>query len=167
MWSSPLWTSLVAQTVKKPTIWKTWFRSLVGKILWRRKWQPTPVFLPEKSHGQRSLAGYRPWGHQRVGHARATEYARPLGDPRACQGHPVCVGPAVRPSVRCRPWGPLGGTHPLGRSPPGTPPILFRCGHGGAQSSALETLISDPSHLRVRSKRKALVPPHSAEGLAR
>ena len=28
---------------------------------WRRKWQPTPVFLPGKSHGQRSLAGYSPW----------------------------------------------------------------------------------------------------------
>jgi len=34
----------------------------VGKIPWRRKWQPTPVFLPGKSHGQRSLAGYSPWG---------------------------------------------------------------------------------------------------------
>ena len=32
--------------------------SLVGKILWRRKWQPTPVFLPGKSHEQRSLVGY-------------------------------------------------------------------------------------------------------------
>ena len=28
----------------------------------RRAWQPTPVFLPGKSHGQRSLEGYRPWG---------------------------------------------------------------------------------------------------------
>ena len=33
----------------------------VGKIPWKRKWQPTPVFLPGESHGQRSLAGYRPW----------------------------------------------------------------------------------------------------------
>ena len=33
----------------------------VGKILWRRKWQSTPVFLPWKSHGQRSLAGYSSW----------------------------------------------------------------------------------------------------------
>ena len=31
---------------------------------WRRKWKPTPVFLPGKSHGQRSLAGYSPWGHK-------------------------------------------------------------------------------------------------------
>ena len=32
----------------------------VRKIPWRRKWQPIPVFLPRKSHGQRSLAGYSP-----------------------------------------------------------------------------------------------------------
>ena len=36
----------------------------VGKIPWRRKWQPTPIFLPGESHGQRSLVGYSPWGMQ-------------------------------------------------------------------------------------------------------
>ena len=35
----------------------------VGKISWGRKWQPTPVSLPGKSHGQRSLAGYSLWGY--------------------------------------------------------------------------------------------------------
>ena len=35
---------------------------LVGKIPWRRMWQPTPVFLPGESHGQRSLAGCSPLG---------------------------------------------------------------------------------------------------------
>ena len=30
-------------------------------VLWRRKWQPTPVFLPGEFHGQRSLLGYYPW----------------------------------------------------------------------------------------------------------
>ena len=34
----------------------------VGTIPRRREWLPTPVFLPEKSHGRRSLAGYSPWG---------------------------------------------------------------------------------------------------------
>jgi len=34
----------------------------VRKIPWRRKWQPTPVFLPGKSHGERSLVGYSEWG---------------------------------------------------------------------------------------------------------
>jgi len=36
----------------------------VRKIPWRRKWQPTPVFLPGKSYGQRSLVGYNPQGHK-------------------------------------------------------------------------------------------------------
>ena len=40
------------------------FDPWVGKIPWRRKWQPTPVLLPEKSHGQRSLVGYIPWGRK-------------------------------------------------------------------------------------------------------
>ena len=36
--------------------------SRVGKIPWRRKWQPTPGFLPGEPHGQRSLVSYSPWG---------------------------------------------------------------------------------------------------------
>ena len=36
----------------------------VGKIPWSKEWQPTPVFLRGKPHGQRSLAGYNPWGLQ-------------------------------------------------------------------------------------------------------
>ena len=48
--------------------WDPW----VGKIPWKRKWQPTPVFLPRKSHGQRSLAGYSPGGH-RVGYDLVTK----------------------------------------------------------------------------------------------
>ena len=40
------------------------FDSWVEKIPWRRKWQPTPVFLPGESHGQRSLTGYSLWGHK-------------------------------------------------------------------------------------------------------
>ena len=36
------------------------------RILWSRKWQTTPVFLPEKSHGQRSLAGSSPGGHKEM-----------------------------------------------------------------------------------------------------
>ena len=38
------------------------FDPWIEKIPWRRKWQPTPVFLPGKSHGQRRLVGYSPWG---------------------------------------------------------------------------------------------------------
>ena len=53
--------SLVAQMVKNlPAMQETWIRSLGQKIPWRRKWQPITVFLPGKSHGQRSLVGYSP-----------------------------------------------------------------------------------------------------------
>ena len=38
------------------------FNLWVGKMPWRKEWQPTPVFLLGKSHGQRSLGGYSPWG---------------------------------------------------------------------------------------------------------
>ena len=38
----------------------------VGKISWRRKWQPTLVFLPGKVQGQRSLVGYSPWGRKKT-----------------------------------------------------------------------------------------------------
>ena len=52
-------------TVKRLlTMQETQVRSLVRKILWKRKWQPTPVLLPGKYHGQRSLVGYSPWGHK-------------------------------------------------------------------------------------------------------
>ena len=42
------------------------FSSWVEKIPWRRKWQPTPVFFPGKSYGQRSLVGYCPWGRKEL-----------------------------------------------------------------------------------------------------
>ena len=53
--------SLVAQMVNRlPAMPETW----VGKIPWRRKWQPTPVLLPGKLHGLRRLVGYSPWGRK-------------------------------------------------------------------------------------------------------
>ena len=40
------------------------FNGWVKKTPWRRAWQPTPVFLPGESHGQKSLGGYSPWDHK-------------------------------------------------------------------------------------------------------
>ena len=69
----------MAQTVKNlPAMQETWVQNLdwknktkqnktwTGKILWRREWRPTPVFLPGDSHGQRSLAGDSPLGHEEL-----------------------------------------------------------------------------------------------------
>ena len=49
------------------------------KMPWRKKWQPTPVLLPGDSHGQRSLAGYSPWG-RRVRHDGVTQHKPTSGD---------------------------------------------------------------------------------------
>ena len=60
----PQRASLVAQSVKNlPAMQKTRVQSLGLEDPWRRKWLPTTVFLPGKSHGERSLGGYSPWGH--------------------------------------------------------------------------------------------------------
>ena len=48
------------------------FNRWVGKILWRRAWQPTPIFLPGESQGQRSLVGYSPRGHKESDMTEAT-----------------------------------------------------------------------------------------------
>ena len=66
----PLWLSGKESTCQCR---RQGFSPWVGKILWRRKWQPIPVFLPGKSQGQRSLEGYRPWGCKRVGHELVTK----------------------------------------------------------------------------------------------
>ena len=49
------------------------FDHWVEKIPWRKIWQPTPVFSPRESPGQKSLAGYSPWGCKRVGHDLVTK----------------------------------------------------------------------------------------------
>ena len=51
------------------------FDPWVRKIPWRRTWQPTPVFLPGESHGQRSLGYYSPWSHKESDTTEATEHA--------------------------------------------------------------------------------------------
>ena len=57
--------SLVAQMVKNlPTMWETQVRSLGWEDPLQKQWQPTPVLLPGKPHGQRSVVGYSPCGHK-------------------------------------------------------------------------------------------------------
>jgi len=73
------WASPVAQWSKnlpamKETWHKLWVQSLHWEDPWRRKWLTTPVFLPGKSHGQRSLVGLWSMGLQRVGHDLPTKH---------------------------------------------------------------------------------------------
>ena len=64
------------------------FESQVGKILWRRAWQFTPVFLPGESHGQRSLVRYSPQGHKksRTGLKPLSKHARVVSSIRKSDG---------------------------------------------------------------------------------
>ena len=63
------------------------FDPWVVKIPWRRKWQPIQVLLPGESHGQRSLAGYSPWGHkesdttERLSTTHRSEVVKDLNSP--------------------------------------------------------------------------------------
>ena len=62
------------------------FDPWVGKIPWRRKWLPTPVFLPGESHGQRSLVGYSPCGLQSCPESDMTEVTYRASTHSAQQG---------------------------------------------------------------------------------
>ena len=53
------------------------FNPWVGKIPWKRAWEPIPVFLPGESNGQRSLVGCSPWGHK-VRHTWPTKHSTVL-----------------------------------------------------------------------------------------
>ena len=65
------------------------FSPWVGKIPWRRAWQPTLVFLPEESHAQRSLAGDSPQGCKELDATEVTEHAH-------IQTAELTVGPEVK-----------------------------------------------------------------------
>ena len=64
-----------------PTKKETRVRSLGQEDPLEKESQPTPVFLPGKSHRQRSLAGHSPWGRKRVGHDLETKQQPQLNGP--------------------------------------------------------------------------------------
>ena len=78
LWHKWLWLTLLEQALKR--------HLNLFSVGWR-KWQPTPVFLPGKSHGQRSLAGYHPRDCRRVGHDLVTNNNSHLGS--FCHFHSI------------------------------------------------------------------------------
>ena len=65
----------MAQTIKNLQFGRPGLDPWVARIPWRWTWLPTPAFYLENSHGQRSLAGYSPWGHKE---SDMTEYKTAL-----------------------------------------------------------------------------------------
>ena len=86
----------MAQLAKNwPAVWETWVQSLGDEDTQRRAWQPTPVFWPGEFHGQRSLAGYGPWGHKESDTSERLTTG-PLGNspvlvPQQCFTSPICL----------------------------------------------------------------------------
>ena len=88
--------------------------SRARKILWRRAWQPTPVFLPGESHGQRSLVGYGPWGPKESDTTEVTRHHT-----HKCFPNPV--------KVFCPVYQPSTLTHDVASFP--TPFLTLNPGH--------------------------------------
>ena len=83
------WASLVAQMVKNlPQCGRPGFSLWVGKIPWRRKWQPTPVFLPGEPPWAEQPGGLQSTESQKVGHNRATKHAHIWNCDGACECAP-------------------------------------------------------------------------------
>ena len=88
---------------------KCWFNHWVGKISWRRKWQPTPVVLPGESHGRRSLEAYRSWSCKEPDRTEATEHRhthpKPLLDDASLPPRTAAGENHQSTGTVCRSWG--------------------------------------------------------------
>ena len=138
------------------------FDPWVGRSPWRRAWQPTPVLLPAESHGQRSLAGYSPWGQKRFPVHRTRVWASeppwqcetPTG-PAACARGPPGQGTWTQPMAR-----PLGGVparhpgHTLSGSEPG---LLSQCRHVQLDAQGREHALIPSSSIYLLSTRNVPV----------
>ena len=90
----PRWLSGKASTCQSRRSKRCTFNPWVGKIPWRRIWQPTLAFLPGECHGQRSLVGYSPWGCKELDMAECIQ--KYLMEP---QGHPGKNLTAANPNL--------------------------------------------------------------------
>ena len=77
------------------------FDPWVGNISWKRKWHPTPVFLPEEFHGQRSLVGCSPCGSKEwdTTECLSSSSSRPCLPPSLPSGFPLSLAPSLPPSL--------------------------------------------------------------------
>ena len=82
-WGLPQWLSSKESACKAETTGDAGFDPWLGKIAWRRAWQHIPVFLPRKSHGQSSLAGYGPYSCKELDTNDAEAETPVLWPPRA------------------------------------------------------------------------------------
>ena len=134
----------------------------VGKIPWRRKRQPTPVFLPGESQGQRSLAHYSPWGLRELDTTERLNNKQTVSSRRTrkrvcvlslCPQSPaeLCVGRKVLSEYLCGGKKQVGRTdpllptqrHPLLPTVPGPDPLALS--QAGRQAAERNRRVSGPA----------------------
>ena len=121
----------MAQTVKNLVeCGRPGFDPWVRKIPWRRKQQPTPIFLSGEFHGQRSLVDYSPWGSQRVGHTEWLTQTYISWNIWACQVGTVSKKPAANAVCGRLGFNPCVGKIPWRRKWQLTPVFLPGKSHG-------------------------------------
>ena len=120
---------------KESTCWcrRRGFDPWVRKIPWRRKWQPTPVFLPGESHGRRRLTGNSPWGFKELdtaeyGHMQSRDLTK-------CPNRDTIVWLRIGTHLPVKACHPLKCLYPTANS-------RCRCG-SGPHVIFLETFLSD------------------------
>ena len=131
------------------------FNPWVRKIPWRRAWQPTPVFLPGESHGQKSLAGYSPRGHRESDTTETKQQTGTANAPRPPSLRMLALDPGKGgAAVASLPVG-LTQEHSQGPVPNSCPPRPCECvikcslvhvwlqGSKGNRVSALQALRSE------------------------
>ena len=112
----PWWLS----SKNPPAVWRSGFNPGAGKIPRRRKWHPTPVFLPGKSHGQRSLEGNSPWGeHTQVDQPPGQGLSPTEAGRGARGGRPGREAPSKKQGPSLSPTLPLGLTDLCEATAPG------------------------------------------------
>ena len=96
------------------------FDPWVGKIPWRRKWQSTLGLVPGKSHGQRSLVGYSPWGRKESDTTERLHFSQLAAAAKLLQSCPTLRPHALQSPMLRYPWNSPGknsgmGSHSLGQ----------------------------------------------------
>ena len=142
---------------------ETEFNPWVGKFPWRKKWQPTLVFLPGESHGLRNLAGYSPWGHRELDMTERLTFSVQWAPQPFVEWRQSCstvAGPAgSQERTAC-----VASTGPLG--PPGLRPIRSpsSCSGQEEQRTRGHTCSVGPSALPVHPEGQPKKHTHRRKG---
>ena len=124
------------------------FNPRVGKIPWRRKWQPTPEFLLGEFHGQKRLTGYSPWGHKEY---HVTEQLTHTNAKVGRWGKQSSLGVSDSLGIPAFSWpeGPRASLHPVGFSGLCQAPKAPLGRQGSRHSSENPTFQPPPGHFLV------------------